>query len=136
VQVQVPQKINFINPLPLKPTLIFLLVFLLLGCGIKTRPTYQKNTLRIVTVYPVHHADMVERYITRPIEKCLDPLTDLEKINSTSGADTSVVMIQFKPGVDIYTKAPEVRDYLQQVEKTFPTGVTQLPTLYIESNSH
>jgi multidrug efflux pump subunit AcrB len=112
-----------------------MLVILLLGCGKTPRPSQQKNTLRIVTVYPIHNAEMVEKLITNPIEKSLQTLTELETMSSTSGADTSVIMVKFKPGVDIYTKTPQVKDCLKRVEELLPQDIPGLPTLYIESNS-
>lgn len=102
----------------------------------------------IIAVLPGTNPKDVEELVTKPIEKRLYELTDVDKIVSTIEDGLSVTLIRFKDNVDGDTKLQEViREvnalrpelpsnlYSLEAKRVDPTGVNIIQTALISENA-
>ena len=109
----------------------FLVVFaLLIGLGffaltnlqVDLYPEINPPYLAVVTSFPGAGPEEVERSLTRPLEAALSGVSGLEKVSSTSGKGSSMVMLQFNYGTDLSEGAISVRDALERIHDYIPVN--------------
>jgi heavy metal efflux system protein len=88
-------------------------------------PDVTDTQVQVITLFPGHAPEEVERQVTLPIEKELNGTPDLTTMRSISIYGLSVVTLTFGDGTDNYFARGQVTERLRQVE--VPDGVT--PTL-------
>jgi len=88
-------------------------------------PDVTDTQVQVITLYPGHAPEEVERQVTLPIEKELNGTPQLSRMRSVSIYGLSQVTLTFEDGTDNFFARSQVTERLRQVE--VPDGVT--PTL-------
>ncbi len=92
---------------------------------IEAFPELADPQVQVVTLFPGHAAEEVERQVTLPVERELNGLPGLARIHSFSIFGLSYVVLTFGDGTDLYFARQQVTERLAQVD--VPDGVK--PTL-------
>ena len=115
----------------LKQRLVILVAALVLvGLGvnalrnlpIEAYPDVADTWVQIITQWPGHAGEEVERQITVPTERVMNGVPKQSAIRSTSIAGLSVVTLIFEDGTDSYFARQQVLERLGQID--LPDGVT------------
>ncbi len=115
----------------LKQRLVILVTALvLIGLGInalenlpiEAYPDVADTWVQIITQWPGHAGEEVERQITVPTERVMNGVPKQNAIRSTSIAGLSVVTLIFSDGTDSYFARQQVLERLGQID--LPDGVT------------
>jgi heavy metal efflux system protein len=88
-------------------------------------PDVTDTQVQVITLFPGHAPEEVERQVTAPVEKELNGTPELASMRSISIYGLSVVTLTFADGTDNFFARGQVAERLRQVE--VPDGVT--PTL-------
>ena len=99
-------------------------------------------TVFVQTIYPGNPPVDMENLITRPIEKELESIKGIKKINSTSSQDVSTIIIEFNTNVDIKVAVQDAKDAVDNVKSDLPNDLpsdplvmdldfTEFPIVYI-----
>ena len=86
-------------------------------------PEISWPSLRVQVDYPSSSPEEVEQDITRPIEDILGTVTELKSMSSSSSGSGANVMLEFDYDADMDLKSLEVRDKIDQVRNSLPSGV-------------
>jgi len=79
--------------------------------------------------YPGTSPVDIENLITRPIEKQLKSIADVEKITSNSVQDFSSIVVEFDPSVAVETAKQRVRDAVDKSKKDLPSDLPDQPQI-------
>ncbi len=85
-------------------------------------PDVTDTQVQVITLFPGHAPEEVERQVTLPIEKELNGTPRMSALRSVSIYGLSVVTLTFEDGVDDFFARSQVSERLRQVE--VPDGVT------------
>ncbi|AMV71785.1 RND family efflux pump [Desulfuromonas sp. DDH964] len=116
---------------------VFTLMFFAIVAGLYSYLTLPREStpditipyVLVVTSYEgVAPAD-IETLITRPIERKLKGLKDVEKIRSVSAEGSSMITIEFNPKVDIDNALQWVRDKVDQAKGDLPDDLENDPSI-------
>ena len=88
--------------------------------GLDLMPNLEIPTIAVVTQYPGAGPQEIESQVTRPLEKQLSTVSGLDKIESTSSQDVSVVTLKFEWGINLDEKVNEVRDKVGLADSALP----------------
>ena len=77
----------------------------------------------VSTIYPGAGAESVEIEVTREIEDAVNPISGIERIQSTSSEGYSLVIIEFKLEVNGLDAAQEVRDKIAGIRGDLPEDI-------------
>jgi cobalt-zinc-cadmium resistance protein CzcA len=89
---------------------------------IEAYPDVADTWVQIITQWPGHAAEEVERQITLPTERVMNGVPRQSSLRSTSIAGLSVVTLIFEDGTDSYFARQQVLERLGQID--LPEGVT------------
>ena len=100
---------NIINLSIKRPTLLFVFYTILTLGGLlgyqllsyELIPKFTPPVITIQTVYPGASPTEVEKSVTIPIEDLVSSVENIDKIESTSNENVSIVVLNFNDGVDI-----------------------------------
>lgn len=86
-------------------------------------------TISVVTVYVGNSPKDIENLVTRPIEKELKGITGakVKKIQSTSQADYSMIVVEFDTDVKTELAKQKVKDAIDKARADLPNDLTQEP---------
>lgn len=86
-------------------------------------------TISVVTVYAGNSPKDIENLVTRPIEKQLKGISGakVNKIQSTSQADYSLIVIEFDTDVKTDVAKQKVKDAIDKAQTDLPTDLTSQP---------
>src|SRR5262245_6430118 len=73
--------------------------------------------------FPGASPEVVEREVTRPIEKALNTIQGIKEINSTSREGASSVRITFNLNVDVQAMQPEVQAKVSRIRRSLPRDI-------------
>ncbi len=113
-----------------QPLLIGLVTLILLGAGIRSLdrlpvdayPDLSPPLVEVVTQWPGHAAEEVERLITVPVERSMNGIPHMTALRSVSLYGLSDVTMSFEDGTDNYFARQQVTNNLQGLG--LPDGVT------------
>jgi cobalt-zinc-cadmium resistance protein CzcA len=113
-----------------QPLLIFLMTALLLGLGIRSLdrlpvdayPDLSPPMVELITQWPGHTAEEVERLITVPVERGVNGTPRMTALRSISLYGLSDVVMTFQNGTDNYFARQQVTNAIPGI--TLPTGIT------------
>jgi HAE1 family hydrophobic/amphiphilic exporter-1 len=113
-----------------RPTTVFIIFLLLIGLGffalvnlhIDLYPEISPPYLVVITRYPGASPEEIERAIVRPMEAALSTISSLEKVTSISSKGSGSVIMQFTYGTDLADASNSVRDSLERIRVSRPTG--------------
>jgi heavy metal efflux system protein len=89
---------------------------------IEAYPDVADTWVQIITQWPGHAAEEVERQLTIPTERVMNGVPRKTVVRSTSVAGLSVVTLVFEDGTDSYFARQQVSERLDKIE--LPHGVT------------
>jgi HAE1 family hydrophobic/amphiphilic exporter-1 len=75
------------------------------------------------TTYPGASPEVVERELSRPIEKALNTIQGIKEINSTSREGSSSVRLTFQLNVDVQAMQPEVQAKVSRIRRQLPRDI-------------
>jgi multidrug efflux pump subunit AcrB len=86
-------------------------------------------TISVVTVYVGNSPKDIENLVTRPIEQELKGISGakVNKIQSTSQADYSLIVVEFDTDVKTELAKQKVKDAIDKARTELPTDLTQEP---------
>lgn len=89
----------------------------------------------VVTAYPGASAREIERTVTKEIENQLSALAGMSSLESTSSDSYSMVSMDFRDGVDVYEKLPQIRELLNAIRDELPEGIRGEPEIIVTEAS-
>ncbi|MEQ9426040.1 MAG: efflux RND transporter permease subunit [Cyclobacteriaceae bacterium] len=119
-------------------TTVFFLTFLLIVMGIQTylslpKDSYPEINQPIVYVGTPHPGNSpldMENLITRPIEKEINTIAEVDEIKSTSVQDHSTIIVEFTPDTDIEDALTKVKDAVDRAKPELPTDLENDPNVF------
>lgn len=136
-----------------KPVLSLVLSLLLLLVGIKSffmlpisqYPLISPSVITVSTSYPGAPSELMEGFVTTPLENALGGLQGIDVIHSKSKQGSSEIILQFKLGYDLTKAMSDVSNAVASVRKQLPKAVLDPvidtkdpnadPTLFISFSS-
>lgn len=123
-------------------TVFMLIVALLIGGGIfalrlpvEFMPDMKLPYAAVVTTIPNATPTEVEELVTKPLEKSLASIENVDKIMSESSEGSSMVMIQFNWGVDMNQATLDMRDKVDGVRGSLPKAANAPRVLKVDLNA-
>ncbi|MCC3379458.1 efflux RND transporter permease subunit [Paenibacillus farraposensis] len=123
-------------------TVFMLIVALLIGGGIfalrlpvEFMPDMKLPYAAVVTSIPNATPTEVEELVTKPLEKSLASIENVDKIMSESSEGSSMVMIQFNWGVDMNQATLDMRDKVDGVRGSLPKAANAPRVLKVDLNA-
>jgi multidrug efflux pump subunit AcrB len=120
-------------------TAIYIIAILITVYGLVKFTTMPKEqfpdivvpTVSVVTVYVGNSPKDIENLITRPIEKELKGITGakVNKIQSTSQADYSIIIVEFDTDIKTDLAKQKVKDAVDKARSDMPSDLTQEPDI-------
>ena len=119
-------------------TTVFFLTFLLVVMGIQTylslpKDSYPEINQPIVYIGISHPGNSpldMENLITRPIEKEVNSIAEVEEIKSTSVQDYSTIIVEFTPDTDIEDALTKVKDAVDRAKPELPSDLQTDPNVF------
>src|SRR5215467_1124727 len=120
-------------------TAIYIIAILISAYGLVKFNTLPKEqfpdivvpTISVTTIYAGNSPKDIENLVTRPIEKQLKGISGakVNKIQSTSQADYSLIVIEFDTDVKTEIAKQKVKDAIDKAQTDLPTDLTQQPNV-------
>jgi hydrophobic/amphiphilic exporter-1 (mainly G- bacteria), HAE1 family len=112
---------------PIFITMVLLAVALVgvlsyMNMGVELYPSMSAPMVAVTTSFPGASPGDVQTLVTKPIEKALATMSGVDSIESNSSLGSSMVMVSFVTGYSIEVGAQQVREQLDTVEKSLPSG--------------
>lgn len=119
-------------------TTVMVITFLIVTMGISTYitlpkesfPEIQQPVVYIGTPHPGNSPVDMENLITRPIEKELNSIADVDEIKSTSVQDYSTIIVEFTPDTEIEDALTKVKDAVDRAKPELPTDLENDPNVF------
>ncbi len=119
-------------------TTIFFLTFLLIILGIQTYLTLPKDSypeinqpvVYIGASHPGNSPLDMENLITRPLEKEINSIAEVDEIKSTSVQDYSTIIVEFTPDTKIEEALTKVKDAVDRAKPELPTDLENDPNVF------
>ena len=119
-------------------TSVMFLAFLITVMGIMTYislpkdsyPEIEQPVVYIGTSYPGNSPIDMENLVTRPIEKELNTIAEVDNIKSTSVQDYSTIIIEFDPKTSVQDALTKVKDAVDKAKTELPTDLPADPNVF------
>jgi multidrug efflux pump len=119
-------------------TSMMFLAFLITVMGIKTYidlpkdsyPEIEQPTIYVGTPYPGNSPVDMENLVTRPIEKELNTISEIDNIRSTSVQDFSTIIIEFDPKTSVEDALTKVKDAVDRAKTELPEDLPSDPNVF------
>ena len=119
-------------------TSVFVLTILIMALGIYSYQTLPKEsypeveipTVYVGTAHPGNSPIDMENLITRPLEKEINTIDEIDNINSTSVQDYSTIIIEFVTGTDVQEALTKVKDAVDKAKPELPTDLDRDPDVF------
>lgn len=117
---------------------VYFLLFLIVVMGINAYVTLPKDSypeveqpmVYVGTPYPGNSPVDIENLITRPLEKEINDISEIDNIKSTSVQDYSTIIIEFNADMDIDDALRKVKDAVDRAKPELPTDLDQDPNVF------
>jgi multidrug efflux pump len=114
-----------------KPILSIVLSLFILLVGVKAflslpirlYPSISPSVINIQTTYPGAPAQLIESFVTTPLENALGGIEGIDSMDSSSKQSTSQIVLQFKLGYDLTKAMTNVSNAIASVRKQLPKAV-------------
>ncbi len=118
-------------------TSVFILTLIIVIAGLMAYVNMPKEqfpevalpTIYVNTIYPGNSPVDIENLITREIEKELNSVKGVKKINSTSAQDVSAIVIEFNEDVEIAKALQDTKDAVDKAKGELPTDLPTDPSV-------
>lgn len=77
----------------------------------------------VMTTYPGASPETVESVVTQPVEASMATVSNIENINSISGENYSMVIMEFAQSTDMNAVSLEIRESLDQIKSFWDDSV-------------
>ncbi|MFA0962959.1 efflux RND transporter permease subunit [Roseivirga sp. BDSF3-8] len=119
-------------------TTVFFLTLLVVLMGIGTYvslpkenfPEIEQPIVYVGTPHPGNSPVDMENLITRPIEKELNTIAEVDEIKSTSVQDYSTIIVEFNPETDIDDALTKVKDAVDRAKPELPSDLQEDPNVF------
>ncbi|HTO02906.1 MAG TPA: efflux RND transporter permease subunit, partial [Opitutus sp.] len=88
--------------------------------GVREFPAVDPAIVSVRTSYPGANARVIETQITTPLEEEINGVAGIRNLTSISRDGTSIVTVEFLPGIDLETAANDVRDKVSGAVNVLP----------------
>jgi multidrug efflux pump len=114
-----------------KPILSIVLSLFILLVGIKAflslpvrlYPSISPSVINIQTAYPGAPAQLMESFVTTPLENALSGIEGIDVMHSSSKQSVSQITLQFKLGYDLTKAMTNVSNAIASIRKQLPKAV-------------
>ncbi|HET7041485.1 MAG TPA: efflux RND transporter permease subunit, partial [Gemmatimonadales bacterium] len=90
-----------------------------------TRPEVEIPRLQISTSWPGASPELLETYVTSPLEEAVQGVRGVDKVSSESRGDgSSQLTADLEPGTDITLTRLAILERIELLRKDFPAGVS------------
>lgn len=93
-------------------------------------PEVKQPIVYIGTPYPGNSPVDMENLVTRPIEKEINSISEVDNIKSTSVQDYSTIIVEFDAEVEIEDALTKVKDAVDKVKPELPDDLPQDPNIF------
>jgi len=93
-------------------------------------PEVKQPIVYIGTPYPGNSPIDMENLVTRPIEKEINSISEVDNIQSTSVQDYSTIIVEFDPKVSIEEALTKVKDAVDKAKPELPDDLPQDPNAF------
>ena len=119
-------------------TTVYVLTVLVVFAGIMTYiglpkesfPEVQQPVVYVGTPHPGNSPIDMENLITRPLEKEINTISDVDNIKSTSVQDYSTIIVEFTPETDIEDALTKVKDAVDRAKPELPSDLQTDPNVF------
>ncbi|MFT5723597.1 MAG: multidrug efflux pump [Bacteroidia bacterium] len=114
---------------------VMMAIILIIGWGSYTSmpkesfPEVKQPIIYINTTYPGNSPIDMENLVTRPMEKEINSITGLKKLNSTSIQDFSVIIAEFELSIKGEKALQEVKDAIDRAKMDLPNDLPADPSV-------
>ncbi len=115
---------------PILTTVVFVIILILgiisfRGLPIDFFPDIELPMVSIITVYPGASPLDIEKQVTEPLESQIATVPNIEKVQSNSSENISIITSTFEWGSDINVAASDIRDKISMIKKFLPEDVEE-----------
>jgi multidrug efflux pump len=93
-------------------------------------PDIEQPVVYIGTAYPGNSPIDMENLVTRPIEKELNTISEVDNIKSTSVQDYSTIIVEFDPKTDVQDALTKVKDAVDRAKPELPSDLPSDPNVF------
>lgn len=119
-------------------TTVFFLTFLMIVLGISSYislpkdsyPEIEQPIVYIGTAHPGNAPLDIENLITRPLEKEINTISEVDNIKSTSVQDYSTIIVEFTPETDVEDALTKVKDAVDRAKPELPSDLRSDPNIF------
>ncbi|ELR72354.1 RND multidrug efflux transporter [Fulvivirga imtechensis AK7] len=117
---------------------VFFLLFLIVVMGISSYinlpkdsyPEVEQPMVYVGTSYPGNSPVDIENLITRPLEKEINDISEIDNIKSTSVQDYSTIIVEFQPDMEIEEALRKVKDAVDKAKAELPSDLDKDPNVF------
>ena len=121
---------NRISVMVLMVLIIFLGITSYINLPKESYPEVEIPTIYVGTPHPGNSPVDMENLITRPLEKEINTIDEIDNIRSTSVQDYSTIIIEFITGTDVQDALQKVKDAVDKAKPELPTDLDQDPDVF------
>ena len=121
---------NRISVLVLMVLIIILGVSSYINLPKESYPEVEIPTVYVGTTYPGNSPVDIENLITRPLEKEINTIDEIDNIKSTSVQDYSTIIIEFITGTDVQEALQKVKDAVDKAMPELPNDLDRDPDVF------
>ncbi|MBK6841106.1 MAG: efflux RND transporter permease subunit [Gemmatimonadetes bacterium] len=89
-----------------------------------TRTTIELPRLSITSTWTGASAELVEMYVSSPVEAAIQSVRGVRKTRSESSEDGSRITVELEPNADVQIARLSILERIELLRKDFPPGVT------------
>ena len=121
---------NRVSVLVLMVLIVFLGISSYVNLPKESYPEVEIPTVYVGTVYPGNSPVDMENLITRPLEKEINTIDEIDNIKSTSVQDYSTIIIEFITGTDVQEALQKVKDAVDKANPELPNDLDRDPDVF------
>ncbi|MBT8071835.1 MAG: efflux RND transporter permease subunit, partial [Gammaproteobacteria bacterium] len=106
---------------------VLLLVFgarAMMDLQVRQYPEMEFGQLNVTTVYPGANAELVQGFVTTPIQESISSVEGIDYIKSSSRASFSTIEVVLELGYDVNTAMAEMLSKINEVQGRLPDDIT------------
>jgi hypothetical protein len=119
-------------------TTVLFLTFLIIVMGVSTYITLPRENFPEINIpkiyigvtHPGNSPTDIENLITRPIEKELNTISEVDNITSTSVQDHSTIIAEFTADTEVEDALSKVKDAVDKAQPELPTDLDREPNVF------
>lgn len=126
-----------------RPSFIIVIFTILIGGGMlcyqqlsyELMPDFSPPVLTVTTTYPGASPATVESQVSKPLEDGLSGIENLSEVTTFSLENASIILLEFKDGVDINLALQEAQRKINTIEAILPDNSSRPVLAKIEPNA-